>query len=421
MSELIKQATPPANLAPIAPPPANQPAPNDLVGNLRAFFRNDLGFLPVIVVLVAISLFFQITSGGSFFGSQNLTNLLLQTITTGTLAIGATLVLLLGEIDLSLAAVSGVCGAVVGVLVAQTGGDTSRGFGLDPWLAILGALIVGAIIGLVNGFFIAVLRVPAFIVTLSGSIAYAGLILVVLGPNGTLKINDNTINGIASNYLPNWLSITVAAIVVLLYIVSLFLNRQLRLRAGLRAKNPVQLALQSGLIIVVVAVVVLSLQSFNGIPVVGIILMTLVIVSWLVLTRTGFGRHVYAVGGNAEASRRAGINVTGIRIAIFVLASTLAAISGVLEASRERSVPAAVNPTLLLDAIAAAVIGGVSLFGGRGSVWAIVLGSLIVKALENGLTLLGQPQEVVEIVQGVVLLLAVTLDALLRRGTAIRR
>jgi len=421
MSNVIKQATPASNPAPIAPPPTNQPVANDVVANLRAFFRNDMGFLPIIVVLVAITSFFEVTSGGSFFSSQNLTNLLLQTITTGTLAIGATLVLLLGEIDLSLAAVSGVCAAVVGVLVAQTGGDTSRGFGLDPWLAILGALIVGAIIGLVNGFFIAVLRVPAFIVTLSGSIAYAGLILVVLGPNGTLKINDNTINGIASNYLPNWLSIVVVAIVVLLYVASLFINRQSRLRVGLRARNPAQLALQAGLVVVVVAVVVLSLQSFNGVPVVGIILMGLVILFWLILTRTGFGRHVYAVGGNAEASRRAGINVTGVRIMIFVLASTLAAVSGILEASRERSVPAAVNPTLLLDAIAAAVIGGVSLFGGRGSVWAIVLGSLVVKSLENGLTLLGQSQEIVEIVQGAVLLLAVTLDALLRRGTAVRR
>ena len=421
MSETIKKETP--STTPVAPPPApTQPAgPTNVLATLRASLRNDLGVLPVVVTLVVIALFFQITSDGSFFKPQNLSNLLLQTVTTGMLAVAATLVLLLGEIDLSLAAVSGVGAAVMGVLVSPAVEGASRGVGLNPWIAILGALLMGALIGLFNGFFIAVLRVPAFIVTLSGSIGFAGLLLIVLGPNSTLKIADSTINSLATTYLPSFLGIGLAVVGLVIFIGSMVLNRQARQKLGLKTKTTTQLAVQSGLAIVVVGGVVISLQSYNGVPLAVVILISVVILFWLILTRTSFGRHVYAVGGNAEASRRAGINVTGLKIAVFVLASTLAAASGILEGSRQQSAPAAVNPTLLLNAIAASVIGGVSLIGGRGSVWAIVLGSLVVKSLENGLTLLNQTQDVVEIVQGAVLLFAVTLDAVLRRGSAVRR
>lgn len=423
MSNVVKKETESVTPVTVAPPSSSADvgiAP-DFATTIKSLFRNDFGFIPVLATLIIIAIFFEITSGGAFFKAQNLSNLVLQTITTGTLAIGAALVLLLGEIDLSLAAVSGTCAAVLAVLVSPASTDTSRGFGLNPFISIIAALLVGALIGLINGFFIAVLRVPAFIVTLAGSIGYAGLLLVILGPNSTLKINDDTINNIASTYLPSYLGIGLCGLVVLLYIASQIINRQNRLNAGLRTKTPLQLGIQFAIVIIVVGAVVTSLQSYNGVPLGGVILMALVLFFWLVLTRTSFGRHIYAIGGNAEASRRAGINVTGLKITIFVLASTLAAASGVLEASRERAAPAAIPSTLLLDAIAAAVIGGVSLFGGRGSIWAILLGSLIIKSLENGLVLLNQSQSVVEIVQGSVLVFAVTIDAVLRRGNAVRR
>lgn len=405
-----------------APTPPGVPTPGDATGanrslaaSLRGLFRNDLGFLPVLLTLAIIMIFFQAASGGDFFRPQNLSNLILQTITTGVLAIGAAMVLFLGEIDLSLAAVSYTCAGAMAVLVSPAAEGT-RGVGLNPWLSILLALLLGAIIGFVNGFFIAVIRVPSFIVTLAGSIGYAGLLLVILGPNSTLKINNSTVNGLSSTYLPTWLGFGLPGLVVLLYVVSQIANRNSRQKVGLRVKSGSQMAIELGALAVVIALIVFSLQSYNGVPLVGVIWLALIIGFWLMLTRSSFGRHIYAVGGNVEASRRAGINVTALKISIFTIASTMAAVSGVLEASRENSAPAAINPTLLLNAIAAAVIGGISLFGGKGSIWAILLGSLIVKSLENGLTLLNQTQEVVEIVQGVVLLLAVTLDAVLRRN-----
>jgi D-xylose transport system permease protein len=168
-------------------------------------------------------------------------------------------------------------------------------------------------------------------------------------------------------------------------------------------------------VVVIAAVVLFESPASGGVPLTTVVLVGLIIVFWLILTRTAFGRHVYAVGGNVEAARRAGIRVVGLKIALFTLCSGLAALAGILEASREFSAPAQVDQTLLLNAIAGAVVGGVSLFGGRGSVWAVVLGSLIVGSLINGLALLNQPIAVEEMVEGAVLLLAVLADALLRR------
>lgn len=427
MSNVIKNQP-----APVAPPASPAPAPANLGSRLRAYFRNDLGFIPVLVTLVLIAIFFQITSGGHFLQTGNLVDLLFQTITVGTMAIGAGLVLFLGEIDLSLAAIAYTCGAVMAVMVSPT--TSSRGLGLPPVIAIIGALLLGAIIGLFNGFFVAVLRVPSFIVTLAGSIGFAGLVLVILGPNSTLPISDPLIQTIATGYLPIYLGIGLPALAILAYIASQLITRQRRQAAGLKVKSIGQTAIELGGIAIFVAIVLIVLQlgdSTNGtcpdgkicggVPIDGLIWLGLVAFFWILLTRTSYGRHVYAVGGNSEASRRAGINVTGIKISIFVLAATLAATSGVLQASRQASAPSDIPATLLLQSVAAAVIGGISLFGGRGSIWSVLLGALIIKSLENGLALLNQTQSVVEIVEGSVLLLAVTVDALLRRNQNVRR
>jgi len=378
--------------------------------SLRTILRGDLGFLPVLFTLAVIAIFFYFTTDGIFLNSRNLSNLTQQIVTIGILSIAAVLVLLLGEIDLSLAAVAQASSAVTVVLSVYQS--------WNPWLAILAGLLTGAVIGVINGFFIAVLRVPSFIVTLAGSIGYAGMLLVVLGKQTTLIVRDETIRALSPNYLDPILGIGLPALAVIGYAVVVILEQQSRAKAGLKVKSPTQLALQLGGTAIAVALIVFLFQSYLGVPQSVLIWIALVVVAALILKRTPAGRHLYAVGGSGEAARRAGINVVLLKIVVFGVASTLAAFAGIMLASRTTAVATAVSPTLLLSAIAAAVIGGVSLFGGRGSVWAVVLGSLVIGSLDNGLDLLNQEQSVKNIVQGVVLLLAVTVDALVRRANA---
>lgn len=375
--------------------------------SLQSLMRGDLGFVPVLLTLIVITLYFQITTTGVFLQARNLSNLTQQIVVISILSTAAVLVLLLGEIDLSLAAVAQTCAAIMAVLSVYQS--------WNPWLAILVGLLAGTAIGLINGFFIAVLRVPSFIVTLAGSIGYAGLLLLVLGRQTTLVVRDPTIRSLAPTYLDPVLGWGIPLALVLLYGLGLWFEQRRRSQAGLTAKSPAQLALQIGLVLLVTVVTVFLFQSYQGVPQSVLISLGIVVVFWLLLKKTPFGRHLYAVGGNAEAARRAGINVVGMKLAVFALASTLAALAGIMLTSRSTAVATQISSTLLLNAIAAAVIGGVSLFGGRGSVWAVVLGALIIGSLDNGLDLLNQDQSVKAMVQGAVLLLAVTVDAVVRR------
>jgi D-xylose transport system permease protein len=375
--------------------------------------RGELGFVPVLLTLLVIMTYFQIDSGGLFLSSQNVSNLAGQipTATGGILGLGVIMVLLLGEIDLSIAVVATLCSIIMAVL--------SERVGAPAWVAISAALLSGALIGLINGFFVAVVRVPSFIVTLAGSIGYSGLLLYLLQGQATLIINNSFIVAIAGSpdsFLPNSIAIGLAALVVLLFAAGLGYKYVRRKRAGLRTSSLLWLTAQVVIVAAAVGGAVAVLNRYNGIPYSTAIFFGLIALFWLIMTKTPFGRHVYAVGGGSEAARRAGISVTGIRIACFTLCSTLAAVSGIIAASHTLSVASQIPITLLLDAIAAAVIGGVSLFGGRGSVWAVVLGVLIIGSLENGLALKSAPTEVTEMVEGVVLLIAVTADALLRRA-----
>jgi D-xylose transport system permease protein len=384
--------------------------PRRTVGQL---LRSDLGFIPVLLTLIVVVVYFSIVTQGIFLTPENLSNLVGQIATIGILGLGVIMVLLLGEIDLSIAAVSVLCSVVMAVL--------SERLGAPAWVAILAALLAGAVIGLINGFFVAVLRVPSFIVTLAGSIGYAGLLLNLLAGQATLIINNSfilAIAGSAQSFLPAYLGIGLPAIAVILYAASLIFNYVRRKRAGLRTVSLLRLVFQIVLTAVLVLGAVAVFVSYQGVPYTTAILFGLIVLFWLILTRTAFGRHIYAVGGNSEAARRAGINVVGVRIAAFTLCSTLAAVGGIIAASRGTAVASDIDPTLLLNAIAAAVIGGVSLFGGRGSVWAIVLGVLIIGSLVNGLALLSQGADVSEMVEGAVLLIAVTVDALVRRAQA---
>jgi len=373
--------------------------------------RGDLGFLPVLITLVVIVIFFTIVSNGIFLRPENLSNLVGQIATIGILGLGVIMVLLLGEIDLSIASVSTLCSVVMGVL--------SERAGAPAWVAILAALLAGAVIGFINGYFVAVLRVPSFIVTLAGSIGYAGLLLNLLAGQSTLIINNSFIVAIAGSpqsFLPDYLGIALPAIAILLYAAGLIYTYLRRKRAGLRTSSILWVIAQIVIVAVLVMGAVAVFESYTGVPYSTAILFGLITLFWLIMTKTSFGRHVYAVGGNSEAARRAGIGVVGIRIAAFTLCSTLAAVGGIIAASHGLAVASQISPTLLLDAIAAAVIGGVSLFGGLGSVWAIVLGVLIIGSLENGLALKSIGTDVSEMVEGGVLLIAVTVDAVIRRA-----
>jgi len=381
--------------------------------------RGDLGSLPVLLTLIVIALYFTVTTGGLFLSPTNLSNLLQQIITTGVDALGVTLVLLLGEIDLSIAAVGTFAAVVMGVLMNY--------HGIPAWEAILLGILAGALAGAINGFFIAVLRIPSFIVTLAASIFYAGLLLNLLNGQATLIIQNQfvlSIAGSSTSFLPDYLGVGLPTLILVLYAGGLILDHIARKRAGLRARPLLQLILQIGLAVVIVEGTVAVLENtpsatpgiFLGVPNSAAILFALILILWLVLTKTTFGRHLYAVGGNMEAARRAGINVVFIRIVAFTLCSTLASVGGILAASYANSVATQINPSLLLDAIAAAVIGGTSLYGGTGSVWNVVLGALIIGSLENGLDLKSQGSDVKQMVEGVVLLFAVTVDAVVRRA-----
>lgn len=378
---------------------------------LGQLLRGDLGFIPVLLTLILVIVYFSVASGGVFLYAENLSNLVGQIATFGILGLGVIMVLLLGEIDLSIASVAVLCSVVMAVLAERVG--------VPAWLAILAALLAGAVIGSINGFFVAVLRVPSFIVTLAGSIGYAGLLLHLLAPQSTLIISNSFIDAIAGSaksFLPDYLGIGLPTLAVLLYAGGVLYNYLRRKRAGLRTTSLTQLIIRIVVAVVLVIGAVAVFESYQGVPYSTAILFGLITLFWLIMTKTSFGRHIYAVGGNSEAARRAGINVVGVRIACFTLCSTLAAVGGIVLASRGTAVASQIDSTLLLNAIGAAVIGGVSLFGGRGSVWAIVLGSLIIGSLVNGLALLNQTTDVVEMVEGVVLLLAVTADALVRRA-----
>ena len=376
--------------------------PRRTVGQL---LRGDLGFIPVALTLLVVVIYFSITTGGLFLTPQNLTNLVGQIVTFGILGLGVIMVLLLGEIDLSIAAVSVYSAVVMAVLA-----DPARPYKLPALIAILAGLLAGALAGLINGFFVAILRVPSFIVTLAASIFYSGLLLTLLNGQSTLIISSSLILNIAGGFLPTYLGIA------LLYAFSLIVSYVRRKRAGLRTVSLLQVVVQIVVVALLVGGAVAIFVGYNGVPYEVAILFALIALFWLIMTKTSFGRHVYAVGGGAEAARRAGINIVGIRIACFTLCSTLAAVGGIVFASYGTAVASAIDPTLLLNAIAAAVIGGVSLFGGRGTVWAVVLGALIIGSVVNGLALLGQTANVSEMVEGVVLLIAVTVDALVRRA-----
>ena len=377
---------------------------------LRRLAEGELGSVRVILMIALIWTIFQIAEP-RFLTAPNLTNLMLQITAVGCISVGVVLVLLLGEIDLSVGAVSGLCGAIMGVL------SVKHGWGAIP--AIGAAIAAGAAIGLFQGSISTLLVIPTFIITLAGQLAWQGAQLRVLGDTGTINITDETIVDLAGTFFSDSVGWLIAAFCVFAIVGSAVARQRRRVAAGLEAEPMVALVIRtvaaSAAIIAAVAIV----NQDRGLPLAAVILVGFVVVFQTITTRTKFGRYIYAVGGNAEAARRAGINVTRIRTTVFVLASTMAAVGGIMAASRLLAVnQSSGGGDLLLLSIAGPVVAGVSLFGGRGNVWAALLGALVIGSIANGMDLLGLQSSVKYMITGAVLLVAVVIDALSRRQRA---
>jgi D-xylose transport system permease protein len=373
------------------------------------------GSVPVILALILIAAVFQ-SANSNFLSPVNLTNLMVQISAVGTISVGIVLVLLIGEIDLSVGAVSGFSAAIMAVLSAKSGQPAV--------VAVLAGILAGTAIGLLQGFWFARLHVPSFVVTLAGLLAWQGALLYVLGNTGTVNLTDPMITGIANTRLPVELGVAIGVIFVGGLAYTTYGERRRRKRADLEAEPAVAVTARLAAIAlgVMVAIAIMSVNRspagfvpIQGVPSAVPIFLGFIVLFDYVIRSTRFGRYIFAVGGNEEAARRSGINVDGIRIAVFCLASTLAACGGVLAGSRLLAVnQSSGTGDVLLNSIAAAVIGGTSLFGGRGSAWSALLGSLVIGSIANGMDLLALSSSIKFMVTGAVLLVAVTLDAYTR-------
>jgi D-xylose transport system permease protein len=387
----------------------------DYVARLRG---GDIGSLPAILGLIVLVAVFTALRPETFKTSLNFANLIGQSAGVMVIAMGLVFVLLLGEIDLSAGYTGNVSAAVLGVAL------TNHGW---PWLpALVVGILTGTFIGLVLGLLISRLGIPSFIATLAAFLALQGVSLKIIGEGGTIGYQNDVILKLNNGNLPITVGWVLAIVGVVAYAAVTFLSMQRRRRRGLVAQPTLLWALKSaGLAVVVLGMTAyLSqerainplLKSLKGVPVVVVVIVVLVVVLGFLLNRTSWGRHVYAVGGNTEAARRSGINVAWIKLSCFMMSSTLAAIGVILIASRDNSVsPQTAGNETLLYAVGAAVIGGTSLFGGKGRITDAVIGGLVIAVVNNGMGLLKQPQATVFMVTGLVLLIAAAVDALSRR------
>nr|WP_211254349.1 sugar ABC transporter permease [Knoellia sinensis] len=391
-------------------------ASQGLTGWASAFWSRlrsgDLGSLPVVVGLVLIwGVFYALNP--AFLSSRNLVNLSLQMVAVGTIAIGVVLVLLLGEIDLSVGSMSGLSAAVLAVMFVNNGVPVA--------LAILAALGVAALVGLLYGTLFNRFGVPSFVITLAGLLALLGLQLRVLGNQGTINLPfESTLVRFASQqFLPPWLAYSLALLAPALYALSTLRRNARRSAAGLSTTPISRLALRAGGLAAILVIAVAVLTRDRGVSVMFLTFLVLVVIMDLAIRRTTWGRSVLAIGGNVEAARRAGINVKRVYLSVFTLCSTFAALGGIFAASRLASAnQSSGGADTNLNAIAAAVIGGTSLFGGRGSAYSALLGILVIQSISNGLDLLAVESNVKFMVTGAVLLLAVIIDSLSRRSRA---
>jgi D-xylose transport system permease protein len=370
--------------------------------------------VPVLVMLVLIWVFFD-AQNSDFLGDRNLTNLLLQIVVTATIALGIVFVLLMAEIDLSVAANSGACATLTAILVVNHG--WSSGLGIAAGIA------AGATIGLLQGAVVTRFGVPSFVVTLGSQLILFGAILQLLpGGTGQVSLFGTGVADISGTYLSPAVGWIVALAAVAVFVLLQLGSARAARRRGLNNGVLRSVALPSIAVAGATVLVVTTLNGYLGVPLPAVILFALLAVSSYATTQTRFGLHLYAVGGNPDAARRAGIRVDRLKMVAFMIAGALAALGGILAASRLLGVSASSGQgTLLLESIAAAVIGGTSLFGGKGSVWDALFGALVIGSISNGLDLIGAQTVVKYVAEGSILIMAAAVDAIITRGSLFAR
>ena len=380
----------------------------------------DIGSLPAVLGLIALCAVFT-TMSSFFLTPGNFANLLTQAAGVIVIAMGLIFVLLLGDIDLSAGYSAGVSGAILVILV------TNHHWGWAPALAV--SIVAGIVMGLVIGSLVSYLGVPSFVVTLAMFLAFQGILLLLAGEGGTIPITDKTVVAIENSNMSPLLSWAFYLGASALYILSGLRKMAMRRKAGLKSELVQLWALKTFGLLAICAGAVYSLNlersnnvalvSLKGIPEVVVLILAILVVGTFFLGRTSFGRYLYAVGGNAEAARRSGIDVKRVRLMAFVICSTLSAIAGLIFVSRANSVsPTTGGHATLLYAVGAAVIGGTSLFGGKGKMRDAILGGLVVAVIDNGMGLLGYAAGIKYIVTGLVLLVSAGVDALSRKGSS---
>lgn len=384
-----------------------------LAGYLEEFRRKlrggELGAVPVVIGVIVIALVFESLTG-SFLTPRNLSNITLYIAGPGIMAVGIVLVLLLGEIDLSVGSVAGLSAALWAVL--------SVTHGVTDLLAIVLAIAAGAVVGTLHGFFFAKIGVPAFVVTLAGFLGWSGLQIWVMGDEGTLNIPRDSVVRDFGNFYFSDISAAygLAAVITLGYVLALLRAESRRRHAGLPTRPRSEILIRGALVATAAFVTAYTLNQHRGLPLALVIFLAVLFLADFTVRRTTYGRRIYAVGGNAEAARRAGINVERVRITVFTLASSLAALGGLFWAAQAGGASKNLGSgNLLMNVIAAAVIGGTSLFGGRGWVWSALLGTLVIQSITSGLNLMGMAAEIQYMITGIVLLIAVVVDSVSRR------
>ncbi|MFJ7174930.1 sugar ABC transporter permease [Streptomyces massasporeus] len=375
----------------------------------RKIRGGDLGSIPVVVGLVVICVIFQ-SLNPAFLSAKNLNDISVAMVATGMMSVGIIFVLLLGEIDLSVGSVSGVSGALFAVL--------SVSHGVNEWLALLIAVVGGALIGAMHGFFFARIGAPAFAVTLAGLLFWNGFMLQLLGQNGTINIDsDGVVGQLTTHYFSDVAAAYgLATLAVAGYFVSAFLDSRRREAAGVPSRPLSDVLLRTGLLAVVAYAAAIMFNQYKGLPLALLLFLVVLVAMDFLVRRTPYGRKVFALGGSVEASRRAGINVVAVRVSVFALAGLFAAVGGLFWASKI----AAANQSagagdLLMNVIAAAVIGGTSLFGGRGRIWNALLGVMVITSIQYGLALQGTGAPVQYMITGGVLLATVVIDSVTRK------
>ncbi|MEV6208455.1 sugar ABC transporter permease [Kitasatospora sp. NPDC051914] len=375
----------------------------------RRIASGELGSLPVVLALIIIWAVFG-SLDSTFLSAQNLSNLSQQIVGTGMIAIGVVFVLLLGEIDLSVASVSGLCAAIYAVLNVTNG--------VNAWVAMFVAVAGGAVVGFIQGFFFAKVGVPAFVVTLAGNLGWNGLMLQILGATGTVNLSGNDIVSrlYSTIYSQQIAAYGLAAVGVLLFLGASLVDARRRQAAGVPSRPMADIALRTAVLAIVAFLAAYTLNQYKGLPLALLIFLVFIVVLDFVLRRTTYGRQIFALGGNIEGARRAGINVAWIRISVFAIASAMAAVGGLFLAAQIQSASqTSGGGNLLMNAIAAAVIGGTSLFGGRGSTWSALLGALVIGSIQSGMNIMGLSNAIQFMITGAVLLAAAIIDSLSRR------